>query len=267
MGKKSLGILFFIMPSVIIMSYFFLYPLLFLFFSGTHGSDTWYGNYIKLIIDPRFRGGMVNSLLLSIIVTIATLIMSTMLGFFLERNNFKGKKIVLALITFPLSFPGVVVAFMVIILFGNMGFFGKLTNIIIGKKISFAYTLGGLFVAYLYFSIPRVTMTLVASISKLNRQLEEAARSLGGTSFSIAKDIIIPALTPSIVAGGALCFATSMGAFGTAFTIAHRIDILPILIYTEFTLEFNIFMASAMAFTLGLITLSMLYVYRLLIEK
>jgi putative spermidine/putrescine transport system permease protein len=84
--------------------------------------------------------------------------------------------------------------------------------------------------------------------------LEEAARSLGASSWNVICDILIPALAPGLVSSGAICFATSMGAFGTAFTLATNIEVLPIVIYTEFTLLANIGTASALSILLGCIT-------------
>jgi putative spermidine/putrescine transport system permease protein len=71
-------------------------------------------------------------------------------------------------------------------------------------------------------------------------------------------DVLIPGLKPALLAAGAICFATSMGAFGTAFTLATKIDVLPMIIYTEFTLQANIAMAAALSFVLGLLTWSAL---------
>jgi len=59
---------------------------------------------------------------------------------------------------------------------------------------------------------------------------------------------------PAIVSSGAICFATSMGAFGTAFTLATEIEVLPMTIYTEFTLRANIAVAAALSIILGVIT-------------
>jgi len=171
---------------------------------------------------------------------------------------------VVAMANFPLAFPGVVVGFMIIILFGHTGLFGQITEPIIGEKISFAYKLSGLFIAYLYFSIPRVTFTIVSAIKKFDIGLEEAARSLGASGIRILFQVILPMLVPALVAGSALCFATAMGAFGTAFTLAEQFEILPMLVYTETTLSFNINMASALAIVLGLITYLILTLNRLL---
>ena len=59
-------------------------------------------------------------------------------------------------------------------------------------------------------------------------------------------------------AAGAIAFATAMGAFGTAFTLATDIDVLPMVIYTEFTLSANIAMASALSIVLGCVTWALL---------
>ena len=112
----------------------------------------------------------------------------------------------------------------------------------------------GLFLGYLYFSIPRVILTIMAAAEKLDPALEEAARSLGASSWEVIVDVILPALKPGLIASGAICFATSMGAFGTAFTLATNIDVLPMTIYTEFTLNANIAGAASLSIILGLIT-------------
>ena len=95
----------------------------------------------------------------------------------------------------------------------------------------------------------------MAAAEKLDPALEEAARSLGATPAHVLGDVILPALRcPRFIASGAICFATAMGAFGTAFTLATHIDVLPMVIYTEFTLNANIAMAAALSIVLGSIT-------------
>jgi len=81
---------------------------------------------------------------------------------------------------------------------------------------------------------------------------------LGAGAWAIHRDVILPALGPAMVASGAIAFATAMGAFGTAFTLATNIDVLPMLIYTEFTLAANIAMAAALSIGLGLVAWAIL---------
>jgi putative spermidine/putrescine transport system permease protein len=118
--------------------------------------------------------------------------------------------------------------------------------------------MAGLFTGYLYFSIPRVILTLMASIEKLDPALEDAARSLGASPWQVTRDIVLPALRPALLSSGAICFATAMGAFGTAFTLATQINVLPLTIYNEFTNYANFSMAAALSIVLGLITWAVL---------
>jgi putative spermidine/putrescine transport system permease protein len=166
------------------------------------------------------------------------------------------------MLTFPLAFPGVVVGFMIILLAGRQGLIGDISSRLIGEKIVLAYSMQGLFLGYLYFSIPRVILTIMAGVEKLDARLEEAARSLGAGPWAVHRDVILPALVPAFVASGAIAFATAMGAFGTAFTLATNIDVLPMLIYTEFTLSANIAMAAALSVGLGLVAWAMLALAR-----
>jgi putative spermidine/putrescine transport system permease protein len=78
----------------------------------------------------------------------------------------------------------------------------------------------------------------------------------------VIRDVVIPGLKPALISDGAICFATAMGAFGTAFTLATRINVLPMVIYTEFTLEANIAAAAALSFVLGAVTWIVLAVAR-----
>jgi putative spermidine/putrescine transport system permease protein len=114
--------------------------------------------------------------------------------------------------------------------------------------------MAGLFMGYVYFSIPRTILTVMATAEKLDPRLEEAARSLGASPWHVIRDVIVPGLKPAFISAGAICFATAMGAFGTAFTLAARINVLPMVIYTEFTLQANIAVAAALSFVLGAVT-------------
>jgi putative spermidine/putrescine transport system permease protein len=166
------------------------------------------------------------------------------------------------MLTFPLAFPGVVIGFLIILLAGRQGLIGDVSNRLFGEKIVFAYSIYGLFLGYLYFSIPRVILTIMAAVQKLDVGLEEAARSLGASPWAVQRDVVLPALAPAFVASGAIAFATAMGAFGTAFTLATNIDVLPMLIYTEFTLAANFSTSAALSVGLGVITWFILAIAR-----
>src|ERR1700753_1526363 len=210
--------------------------------------------YLAILTEPRYRVTLINTILLAAATTLATLVIATIAGMFLQRHRFPGRAILIALLTFPLAFPGVVVGFLIILLVGRQGLVGDLSSRLFGEKIVFAYSIYGLFLGYLYFSIPRVILTIMAAVQKLDVGLEEAARSLGAGAGAVQRDVVLPALAPAFVASGAIAFATAMGAFGTAFTLATNIDVLPMLIYTEFTLAANFATSAALSVGLGIIT-------------
>jgi putative spermidine/putrescine transport system permease protein len=103
----------------------------------------------------------------------------------------------------------------------------------------------------------------MAAAGKLDPAQEEAARTLGASPLRTLFDVIIPAMVPALVSTGAICFATSIGAFGTAFTLATEINVLPIVIYTEFTLSANIATAAMLSVVLGLVTWLTLFLARI----
>lgn len=218
--------------------------------------------YASVVTEPRHFESMLATLGLAVAVTFSALALATVAGLFLSRHEFPGRQTVIAMLTLPLAFPGVVVGFLVIMLGGRQGLIGSITQALGTGKVVFAYSLAGLFVGYLYFSIPRVILTVMASAEKLDPALEEAARSLGASPARVFKDVTLPGLAPGLTAAGAICFATAMGAFGTAFSLAANIDVLPMTIYTEFTLNANIAAAASLSLVLGAVTWSALFLAR-----
>lgn len=250
-----------ILPAAIVFAAFFIIPMARLALVGGTG-EMGLSAYSSILTKSRHLESMIATVLLSMSVTFAALAISTTSGLFLVRNRFTGRETLISMLTFPLAFPGVVIGFLVIMLAGRQGLIGEITKAITGSKLVFAYSMAGLFMGYLYFSIPRVILTIMAAAEKLDPALEEAARSLGASPWRVIKDVVLPALRPGLIASGAICFATSMGAFGTAFTLATNIDVLPMTIYTEFTLNANIAGAASLSIILGLVTWVALFIAR-----
>lgn len=244
--------LFLILPATTVSCAFFLLPVVQLIkVSLIDGGAI---SYWHILTRPIYLKSLISTVGLSVLVTLVSLAIATILGLFLTRYDFKGKQILVAMLSFPLAFPGVVIGFFVIMLSGRQGLFAQLGLMLTGERWMFAYTMAGLFLGYLYFSIPRVVLTVMGTAEKLDHNLLEAGRSLGANRWQIFKDVTLPALTPGLISSGSICFATSMGAFGTAFTLATNINVLPMTIYTEFTLNANFAMAASLSLILGLVT-------------
>jgi putative spermidine/putrescine transport system permease protein len=249
------------LPLAIFAGAFLLLPLARLVTASSEGPSGW-ALYAEVLSTPRYLRSLRQTAAVSALVSLAALAVATTAALFLVRRRFPGRSVLIGLLTFPLAFPGVVVGFMIILLGGRQGLMNALARELFDARLVFAYSLTGLFLGYLYFSIPRVLLTVMAAAEKLDPALEEAARSLGAGPFAVLRDVTLPGLAPALVASGAVAFATAMGAFGTAFTLATDIDVLPMVIYTEFTLAANIATAAALSVVLGLATWALLLVAR-----
>lgn len=241
-------------PALALFAAFWILPLAHLVLLGTEPDRNGASGYWTVLTSSAYLSGLVQTTALAAITTVAALVIAGVAGCFLSRHSFMGRSVLVALLTFPLAFPGVVVGFLIILLGGRQGLFASMGLALTGDRWIFAYSLFGLFLGYLYFSIPRVILTVMAACETLDRTLEEAARSLGASHWAVIRDVIVPGLAPALVSSGAICFATAMGAFGTAFTLGTKLSVTPIAIYDTFTNFANFAVAAALSVVLGVIT-------------
>ena len=156
-----------LIPVFVVFAAFFILPMAKLVLvagSGENGMS----EYLTVIRTPRHFESLVATVVLSAVTTLAALIISAISGVFLERNRFRGREALISMLTFPLAFPGVVIGFLVIMLAGRQGLVKEISSALTGTRLVFAYSMGGLFIGYLYFSIPRVILTLMAAAEKLD---------------------------------------------------------------------------------------------------
>src|SRR6202140_4238444 len=185
-----------LVPLAVVTTAFFLLPMARLVVTGAEGPQGLAG-YLAILTEPRYRATLINTVLLATATTVVTLVVATVAGVFLQRHRFPGRAVLIAMLNFPLAFSGVVVGFLIILPAGRQGLIGDFTNRMFGEKLVFAYSIQGLFLGYLYFSIPRVILTIMAAVEKLDTGLEEAARSLGAGAWAVHRAVILPALAPA----------------------------------------------------------------------
>ena len=218
--------------------------------------------YFLTLTDAIYLQSLLQTLGLAIAVTLVTLALGLLMGVALARARFTGRALLLSILTLPLSFAGVIIGFYVILLGGRQGLLADLSEALGGGRMTFAYGVLGLFLGYLYFSLPRAIASYTAAAEAMDPGLEEAARSLGASRWEIVRDVWLPQLLPTTMACGAIVFATAVGAFGTAFTLSSKFEVLPITIYNEFTNHANFALAASLSITLGLITWCVLWLAR-----
>ena len=131
-------------PVAILFAAFFLLPLAQLVVIGGSGMLGW-SAYWAVFTEIRYLKSFSATIALSLAVTLFTLAVSGIAGVFLERNRFRGRTLLTAMLTLPLAFPGVVIGFMVIMLAGRQGLVPDITDLLFGERLVFAYSMAGLF--------------------------------------------------------------------------------------------------------------------------
>ncbi|MDU6323541.1 MAG: ABC transporter permease, partial [Bradyrhizobium sp.] len=109
-----------LLPLAAVTAAFFLLPMARLLVTGAEGPRG-LAEYLAILVEPRYRATLLNTVLLAAATTVATLIIATIAGLFLQRHRFPGRAVLVAILTFPLAFPGVVIGFMIILLAGRQG--------------------------------------------------------------------------------------------------------------------------------------------------
>src|SRR5205085_7112805 len=119
-----------------------------------------WATYFAVLTEPRYLASVAQTTLLSVVVTAVALLLGAAVGLYLGRRRFAGRRLLLAALTMPLAFPGVIVGFFVILLGGRKGALVTWSETLTGTPITFAYGLFGLLIAYVYFSLPRTIVAL-----------------------------------------------------------------------------------------------------------
>jgi sulfate transport system permease protein len=166
---------------------------------------------------------IVTTLLAALISAAIAAVMGTLVAWVLVRDRFPGKAIVNALIDLPFAMPSIVVGLALLVVWGPNSPFG----------IDVAFTRTIVVIALLFITLPFVVRSVQPVLAELDRQAEEAAASLGASSMTIFRRIILPALRPAILSGAALSFARAVGEIGSLVLITAKVPIASIVIYAD----------------------------------
>ncbi|MEO6194646.1 MAG: ABC transporter permease subunit [Thermoanaerobaculia bacterium] len=205
----------------------------------------------------RYRTSLVNSLALSSAAAVVSVLLALWPSWVLARERFRGRDLLRTVISLPLTFSGVLVGFLMVVLLGRVGALPKAIGFLTGREafVGAAYTFAGLFAAYLYFEVPRAVVTLESAFRRFPRELDMAARALGAGPLERLIKVALPAAAPALRSTLAVTFSASMGSFGVALILSRRFTVAPLEIYTEMTGFLNDEVAGALCLLLALATL------------
>jgi len=216
--------------------------------------------YREVLAEERYWRALGNSALMALASTLGALFLCTPAALYIEGQSGYGRRVLAVLLTIPLSLPGVVIGFFVILFFGRTGVATGLAQELLGRRVPpLAYTFWGLLLGYLYFQIPRVVLVLRGAAAAIDRDTFDAARTLGARPWQVYAAIVVPILRPALLSAGSLSMATAFGAFGTAATLSRGYRVVPLEIAAAFTERFAPELAATLSVLLALLTGALLW--------
>jgi sulfate transport system permease protein len=187
----------------------------------------------------------------SVLVSAINAFAGTLLAWVLVRDSFRGRSAVNALIDLPFALPTIVAGLTLLTLYGPQS----------PVHLNLAYSRAAVVLALLFVTLPFVVRTVQPTLLELDREMEEAAASLGAGQVTIFRRIVLPNLVPAILSGVALAFARAVGEFGAVVLITGNLpfktEVSSVFIYGQIQ-SGNQTGAAALAVLLLLISLGVL---------
>ena len=177
--------------------------------SGAGGADVFW----RAVSSPAAVAALKLTLLASLLVVAVNAVVGTSIAWVLVRDSFRGKSVLNAVIDLPFALPTIVAGLTLLALYGPRS----------PIDLNAAYSRAGVILALLFVTLPFVVRAVQPVLLALDRELEEAAASLGAGRVAIFRRIVLPNLTPAIIAGAALAFTRAVGEFGAVVLISGNI--------------------------------------------
>lgn len=186
------------------------------------------------VTDPRVVASYRLSFGGSLIGATVNAVSGLVVAWVLVRYSFPGKRIVDALVDLPFALPTAVAGISLTTIYSSRGWLGEPLEAI-GVKA--AYSRLGVVIALTFIGLPFVVRTVQPVLEDLDKEVEEAAASLGASRWQTFKRIIFPVVLPALLTGFALAFARAVGEYGSVIFISGnmpmRTEITPLLIVTR----------------------------------
>lgn len=259
--RNTKGSWLLVVPAAVIVLVFGLYPVLALLRNsfglgdvGMHEEAGFtFAYYLEAFQVPRIRAALINSILVAGGAVVITVVFAIPLVLHLARQSRSGKSTAFAdaLLTFPIVLPGIIIGFFSIVLIGRNSLLGNIFEPLSGL----AYTYIGLYVAYVFFSIPRVISPLRGAAEMMDPELEEAALSLGASKTRVFWTVTLPLILPAAIEVAGTAAAVALGGYGTVAALSQGIRLLPLDVVDALNNGYNIATASAFAVILAILTI------------
>ncbi len=213
---------------------------------------------LAIVLSPRVRAACFLSVFASLAAAALNLGFGSVVAWVLVRYRFFGRELLDAAIDLPFALPTAVAGIALTTVYAETGWLGAPLSAL---GIRVAFTPLGVILALTFVGFPFVVRTLQPVLVELDRDMEEAAATLGASRRQIIQRVVVPALTPAALTGFTLAFARGLGEYGSVVFISgnlpFRTEIAPLLIMNELE-QFDYPAAAAIGGVLVLISLLLL---------
>jgi sulfate transport system permease protein len=224
---------------------------------------TWQ-DFVTTVLDERAIASYRLSFGAAIIAASVNAVFGFIVAWSLVRYEFPGRRLVDALIDLPFALPTAVSGIALAAVFSPTGWLGLKLQDLFGLQV--AYTWLGVVVALTLIGLPFVVRSVQPALIEAQRDLEEAAETLGAGPFYVFRRIILPAVMPALVTGFTMAFARGVGEYGSVVFISGNLplktEITPLLIVIKLE-QFDYNGAAALGFVMLLVSFLLLFTINL----
>ncbi len=205
-----------------------------LFFPPEGLSLHWYG---EMVLESAWRGPVENSLVIATLAGVVSVSVALPIAYALWRYRIVYAKALFSVGVAPFMLPPVISALGFLIFWGSIGHYGRIENVVVSH---------GMFLV----TLPLMTISL--GLESIDREMVEAARTMGGGDWTIFRTLILPLIRPYVISGYAFAFVLSLNEYIIAYMVAgFTVETLPIKIFNSLRYGYTPVMASvAVAFVL-----------------
>ncbi|CDX27085.1 MULTISPECIES: sulfate ABC transporter permease subunit CysT [unclassified Mesorhizobium] len=222
-----------------------------------------WADFWAIVVDRRTLNALKISFGTAFLAAVVNVVFGTVVAWVLVRYRFPGRRIADAMVDLPFALPTAVAGIALTTLYAPNGWIGHL---LMPLGIKVAYTPLGIVIALVFIGLPFVVRTVQPIMEELDKEVEEAAATLGANRFQIITRVLFPGLAPAIITGFSLAFARGVGEYGSVIFIAGNLpfksEIAPLLIVIRLE-EYNYEAATAIAAIMLALSFVMLLVVNL----
>jgi len=225
-------------------------------------SLSWH-DFLQILLDERAVASYRLSFGAALLAAFVNAVFGFIVAWSLVRYDFPGRRLLDALIDLPFALPTAVSGIALAAVFSPTGWLGQKLAL---AGVQVAYTWIGVVVALILIGMPFVVRSVQPALVEVQRDLEEAAETLGANPWQVFRRIILPAVLPALLTGFTLAFARGVGEYGSVVFISGNLpfktEITPLLIVIKLE-QFDYDGAAALGFIMLLISFAMLFAINL----